>query len=480
LDGSIYISGYTDGALDGQTNSGGYDAFLTKYSADGTKAWTKLLGSSGTDYAYALNTGLDGSIYVGGHTTGAFDGQTNSGGSLDAFLTKYSADGTKVWTKLLGTSGTDYAHALTTGLDGSIYIGGVTTGALDGQTNSGNEDAFLTKYSADGTKAWTKLMGTGGSDEARALTTGLDGSIYASGYTNGALDGQTNSGGFDAFLTKYSPVGTKVWTRLLGTSGDDYARALTTGLDGSIYVSGYTVDGQTNSVSYYAFLTKYSTDGTKAWTKQLGTDGTDWAYALTTGLDGSIYVSGYTGSWLDGQANSGGFDAFLTKYSTDGTKAWTKLLGSNGYDYARSLATGLDGSIYVSGYTNGALDGQIKNGGNSDAFLTKYQEVAAATYALSAGSSSYNEGSTATFTLTTTNVASGTSVPYTLSGVSSFDITGGLLTGSATVNASGTATISVGIVADSLTEGAETLTVTAQSKTASVTINDISTARYQH
>ena len=64
----------------------------------------------------------------------------------------------KVWTKLLGTSGEDQANALTTGLDGSIYVSGTTYGALDGQTNSGSGDAFLTKYSADGTKAWTKLL----------------------------------------------------------------------------------------------------------------------------------------------------------------------------------------------------------------------------------------------------------------------------------------------------------------------------------
>ena len=66
----------------------------------------------------------------------------------------------KVWTRLLGTPLYDLAQALTTGLDGSIYLAGLTGGTLDGQTNSGNLDAFLTKYSADGTKAWTKLMGS--------------------------------------------------------------------------------------------------------------------------------------------------------------------------------------------------------------------------------------------------------------------------------------------------------------------------------
>ena len=207
-------------------------------STSPVKVWTKLLGSSGVDYASALTTGLDGSIYVSGYTNGTLDGQ-NNGGSWDAFLTKYSADGTKVWTKLLGSSGNEQANALTTGLDGSIYIAGYTFGALDGLTNCGGSDAFLTKYSADGTKVWTKLLGSNGSDVALALTTGLDGAIYVSGITtSGALDGQTNSGGYDAFLTKYSADGTKVWTKLLGSSGTEQANALTTGLDGAIYIAG--------------------------------------------------------------------------------------------------------------------------------------------------------------------------------------------------------------------------------------------------
>ena len=56
------------------------------------------------------------------------------------------------WTRLLGTSVYDYGKALTTGSDGSIYIAGNTLGDLDGQTNSGEEDAFISKYNPVGIK----------------------------------------------------------------------------------------------------------------------------------------------------------------------------------------------------------------------------------------------------------------------------------------------------------------------------------------
>jgi hypothetical protein len=381
LDGSIYLSGYSSGPLDGQHNTGRFDAFITKYSPDGTRVWTRMLGTNGSDsYAEskALTTGLDGSIYHSGYMSGSLDG-LSSIGAAEVFLAKYSPDGIKVWTRLLGSSAIDFGKALTTGLDGSIYVGGDASSSFDGQTfNGGSGDAFLTKYSPDGIKVWTRLLGTSGTDVGNALTTGLDGSIYLSGWTAGSLDGQIFTGGRGAaFLTKYSPDGIKVWTRLLGTSGgsDSYAQSqtITTGLDGSIYVGGYTtgsLDGQTFSGGTDAFLTKYSPEGTRVWTRLLGSTKDDYGITLTTGLDGSIYLSGWTTGTLDGQ-NSNGYDGFITKYSPDGTKAWTWLLNAGG---ASALTTGLDGAIYAGGATAlSTLDGQINNGG-TDVFLVKYSE----------------------------------------------------------------------------------------------------------
>ncbi|NDF50563.1 MAG: hypothetical protein EB116_10865 [Betaproteobacteria bacterium] len=97
-----------------------------------------------------------------------------------------------------------------------------------------------------------------------------------------------------------------------------------------------------------------------------------------------------------------------------------------------------------------------------------------ATYTLQATTVSVTEGNTAQFLLTTTNLAAGSSVPYTLSGVSASDVVGGSLTGSVVIAANGQATISVPLAADLTTEGVETLTVTVQGKTASLQVLDTS------
>lgn len=93
------------------------------------------------------------------------------------------------------------------------------------------------------------------------------------------------------------------------------------------------------------------------------------------------------------------------------------------------------------------------------------------TYTLSRSAASVNEGSSVTFTLTTTNVANGTSVPYSISGISAEDLSSGSLSGNFAIN-NGSATVTLTTASDALTEGTETITITAGGQTSSTAIND--------
>ena len=156
----------------------------------------------------------------------------------DAFLTKYSPDGDIIWTRLLGTGRFDRAYGVTTTPDGSIYITGYTGGDLDGQTNEGVDDAFLTKYSPDGDIIWTRLLGSSVKDLGYGVATSYDGNIYITGHTNGNLDSKTNEGVMIFFLTKYNPNGTKEWTQFLNSPFDEYGFGIATSADGFIYITG--------------------------------------------------------------------------------------------------------------------------------------------------------------------------------------------------------------------------------------------------
>lgn len=96
------------------------------------------------------------------------------------------------------------------------------------------------------------------------------------------------------------------------------------------------------------------------------------------------------------------------------------------------------------------------------------------TFSLTPDDDNTTEGDTVTFTLTTTNVSNGTTVPYTISGVSSEDIDIPL-TGNFTIN-SNTASVNIVLAEDLLTEGTETLVIELDNGKAisGVTIQDTS------
>ena len=95
------------------------------------------------------------------------------------------------------------------------------------------------------------------------------------------------------------------------------------------------------------------------------------------------------------------------------------------------------------------------------------------TYSLFSSESQINEGQSILFTLQTTHVANGTSVLYSITGISQSDLSSGNTTGNFVI-ADNSASVSLTLAEDLTTEGAETLTMTAGGDSASVTINDTS------
>ena len=149
--GNIYVIGDTSGALDGNNHIGGYDIFVFKYDSSGNKIWSRQLGTNDYDFAQGVATDSSANVYVTGYTAGGLDGNTNAG-DYDLFLVKYNSSGTKQWTKQLGTSSADSASGVATDSSANVYVTGQTAGGLDGNTNAGSEDLFLVKYNSSGTK----------------------------------------------------------------------------------------------------------------------------------------------------------------------------------------------------------------------------------------------------------------------------------------------------------------------------------------
>ena len=151
-----------------------------------TVEWTKQLGTTGSDVVYGVAVDSSNNVYITGQTAGVLDGSGNAGYD-DAFLAKYDSAGTKEWTKQLGSTGADLAYGVAVDSNNNVYITGYTSGVLDG-TSAGSVDVFLAKYDSAGTIVWTKQLGTTGTDIAWDVAVDSSNNVYITGQTSGALD----------------------------------------------------------------------------------------------------------------------------------------------------------------------------------------------------------------------------------------------------------------------------------------------------
>ena len=319
--GNLCVGGTTTGSLDSQSNSGSRDGFIIKYDSSGNKQWTKLVGTSSQEIVHAVISDSSGNCYITGSTRGALSG-TNQGNS-DVFVAKYNSSGSQQWLTQIGTSAYEYNFGVAVDSNSNVYTLGRSMGGFDSYSHQGNYDILIAKFNSSGTKQWTSQIGSSSYDWTSGIDIDSDGNVYIVGSTNGGIDSNSNTGGYDAIILKYNSSGTKQWSRQFGSSSNDWAMDLDINSSNEIYITGRTngsLDSNTNLGSYDGFLVKYNSSGTKQWTKQFGTSSIDWANGVAIDSSGNIVVTGYTDGSLDGNSNSGGSDLFLLKFDSSGTK----------------------------------------------------------------------------------------------------------------------------------------------------------------
>ena len=101
---------------------------------------------------------------------------------------------------------------------------------------------------------------------------------------------------------------------------------------------------------------------------------------------GNVYMAGQTGSATfisaGGHQNTvgGNSDAFLVKFNSSGIRQWATYYGGIGEDVGQSCVVDASENIYLAGYTtsvNSIAEGGHQNtfGGFFDAFLVKFNSA---------------------------------------------------------------------------------------------------------
>ncbi len=359
-DGSIYVA-INRGSLENNDTVNESVAFLAKYDSNGNQTWMTQINTGNATYNMATKIYIDstGLIYVGGY----YNNLDGNGNIIDiyVFLATYNSSGSQTNFIEFKTTYTNYIKAMTVDSSGSIYVGGITG------TNTIFLDKFDTAAQTQTRFAQTTMDSNIISINIQAITIDSYGSIYLGGYTKNEVNN------IDGFVVKFDTTGTQSWLIQLGTDNtEDFVFSIAIGLDGYVYIGGATngsLGDNGNTTSETAFLAKYDSNGNKIWIKQFGTNYGDVAGRITIGVDGSIYVG------KGGNDSSSGIemDTFVAKFDTNGNQTWINNFGSSLADSIFAMTTGLDGSIYAGGMTGGDLGGT--NAGGSDVFITKYSET---------------------------------------------------------------------------------------------------------
>lgn len=207
--GSVWIAGTTDspglqvtaGAAQAAL-AGSSDAFAAKLSGDGASLqYATYFGGSSVDSAEKIRVDPSGNLYIAGSSgsptlpaTVSAPQKTN-GGSMDGFVAKIPADGSKfLWATFLGGVTTDVIHGLAVDSSGSTYVAGSaltfnfpTTDNRLQQQSGGPPDAFVARLDADGGKwLYSSLLGGAGNDNATAIAVDASGGVWVAGSTASA------------------------------------------------------------------------------------------------------------------------------------------------------------------------------------------------------------------------------------------------------------------------------------------------------
>lgn len=419
--GNVYIVGSFEGAVifnpngpdreqDGQSSLGGQDAFVTKLNANGTYGYTKVIASYDDEFFYQIAFDSSDNMFLAGtyFNTTDFDwsdtgtDELTPVGGHDMFLTKINADGTYGFTYNVGGAEYEYPNALIFDESGNMYLGGSFTGTTDFDptadadelTSNGHNDAFLTKFNADYSYAFTYTWGGVNEDYLNNIVIDSNSNVYYSGYfrdntvdfdpTHGT-DEYNNAGYNSGYLAKIGADGSYLGSyvlnqeldnRIYGLAIDSLNRIYLTGeFYGSIdFDLGSNVDEHINIDAEDAFLVRLNSDLTYNYAYTFGSAGTDAGIGVVVDNSDNVYLRGITSSTnpIDFDPTAGediktatygsGFSMFVTRINKDKSYGFTAyFIGTEASDYSIGygdkfplIAFDNDDALYIAGRVTGS------------------------------------------------------------------------------------------------------------------------------
>ena len=371
--------------------SGNSDIFLCKFDSNGSLLWNTLIGGTESEWGIVIDIDSMNNILIGGISNSedypiynAYDNTFN--GNKDIVVTKFSSNGSLLWSTYLGGNLTDKCYDIVVDGKDDIIITGSTSSSNFPLVNASDADCdgycdgFIAKLNSTGFLLWNSYIGGNRSDYCTAIDIDSTGNIYLTGitdsddfFTHNGID-DLNNDSFDTFTMKITSNGSILWSTLIGGSSTDYSNDIRVDNNLSLYLVGYTISKDfpyknsfdaTLNGSSDGFITKLNNSGSIIWSNFLGGAESDWCSGLEiNSKSNSIIIYGNTNSSNYFSKNSyystpkGYIDGFLIEFDFNCTILWSSLYGYQGYDYLNHIAVISSGDL--------ALVGRIQRIGKID------------------------------------------------------------------------------------------------------------------
>jgi hypothetical protein len=402
-DNSIVMAGVISGPVDlggGPLNDG--DIFIAKYSASGTRLWSKSFATTGSKLTVEkIAVDNAGNVVL----TGTFEGTVNFGGGPltstfnyykyhDMFMVKFSPSGAFLWSKSFGGAGWETPYDLTIDSnDNIIIVGGFSGGmTLGGESLiSYAADTFVAKFTSTGNHIWSTNFESTSTDLGSGVTTDISGNVVVVGSFGGTVDfggGPLTSSVVDMYVVKLSSAaGQYMWVRNFRIGDAYFDGRIVSDNEDNLIVSGYfqgTANFGGNNFTSAGegdiFVAKYSATGGHMWSKAFGDMEWQIPYDISVDSLNNVVITGYFLGTVDfgGQylTSGGGYsDIFVAKYTGYGNLLWANDYGrDDSPEGGRGVAVDSNDNVVITGFLYNPVDfgtGLVETAGNGDILLLK-------------------------------------------------------------------------------------------------------------